>query len=76
MLFTYMLAGWEGSAYDTYVLNSALDNPRNPFPWLLQGLLFTHIIMEIYHNIYITVNTNNVLVCAGKYLLVDNEYLK
>ena len=74
ILLTYMLGGWEGSALDTFVLNNALNNPRNPFPWPPQGLLLTYISVGIYCNIYITVMTNNVFKNTGIYLLVDSGY--
>ena len=74
MLFTYMLAGWESSAHDTYMLNSALDNIRNPFPRPPPSLFLIYISGAIYHNMYITVKTNGLFKNAGKYLLVDSGY--
>ena len=47
MLFIYILAGWEGSAHDTYVLNNALDNPRNPFPRPPPGLKYMYIHIHL-----------------------------
>ena len=32
MKFTFMSAGWEGSAHDARVLESALDRPEKKFP--------------------------------------------
>ena len=43
MLFIYILAGWERSTHDTFVLNNVLDNPRNPFPRPPPGLFFLQI---------------------------------
>ena len=65
MLFTYMLAGWEGSTLDTYVLNSALDNLRNPFPRpppgqllhiLLRFLVLWDIVSILTVHMYVQVN--------------------
>ena len=43
MLFIYILAGWKMSTHDTFVLNNALDNLRNPFPQPPPGLFFLQI---------------------------------
>ena len=32
MQFTYVHAGWEGSANDSRVLNEAINNPKHEFP--------------------------------------------
>jgi hypothetical protein len=39
MRFTYVLAGWEGSAHDTLVLADALE--RNDGLWVPQVTMFT-----------------------------------
>jgi hypothetical protein len=37
MQFTFVWAGWEGSAYDTQIFLEAINNPRIKFPKPLEG---------------------------------------
>ncbi|KAI8555192.1 hypothetical protein RHMOL_Rhmol05G0155700 [Rhododendron molle] len=37
MLFTFVRAGWEGVAHDSWVLRETMSDPANNFPILLPG---------------------------------------
>ena len=39
MEFTYLVAGWEGSAHDAQILNVAMTNPKYRLPHAPLGML-------------------------------------
>ncbi|CAI0383663.1 unnamed protein product [Linum tenue] len=41
MLFTYVIAGWEGTANDARILMETIANPDNDFPMPPKGMIST-----------------------------------
>jgi hypothetical protein len=50
MQFTFVWAGWEGSAHDTRIFLEAIDNPRIKFPKPPEG---TYRTIITFKHIYI-----------------------
>lgn len=44
MIFTYIVAGWEGTAHDARILNEALVDPVFEFPIPPAGIKFGIVI--------------------------------
>ena len=47
MKFTYIVAGWEGSAHDARVLNVATNTPAFRFPHAPPGMLHLLVVDEL-----------------------------
>ncbi|CAN1315264.1 hypothetical protein LINPERPRIM_LOCUS29644 [Linum perenne] len=45
MLFTYVVAGWEGTANDARSLAQTASNPNNQFPMPPQGKLYIYLVI-------------------------------
>ncbi|CAN1288865.1 hypothetical protein LINPERPRIM_LOCUS20021 [Linum perenne] len=45
MLFTYMVAGWEGTANDGRILSETTSNPNNQFLMPPQGKLYIYLVI-------------------------------
>ena len=50
MQFTFVWAGWEGSAQDTRIFLEAIDNPHIKFPKLPEGSNVCCVCIYIYDN--------------------------
>jgi len=50
MQFTFVWAGWEGSAQDTRIFLKAIDNPHIKFPKLPEGSNVCCVCVYIYDN--------------------------
>ncbi|KAK6156513.1 hypothetical protein DH2020_010761 [Rehmannia glutinosa] len=75
--FTFVLAGWEGSANDSRVFAEVLSNPEYHFPWPPQGKSCTGVILSVhyprnYHTLYLANQTR--VTAPGKYYVVDSGY--
>jgi hypothetical protein len=70
MFFTFVLAGWPGSAHDMRVLDDAIARFSNKFKQAPRG---THI--SVFHRFLIVGNQQlQVLHGVGKFYLVDSGY--
>ena len=49
LLFTYVVAGWEGTVHDARVLTTVLENPTLGFLHLPPGLYLDYILF-VLHN--------------------------
>lgn len=53
MVFTFIVAGWEGTAHDARILNESLVDPDFEFPFPPKGITISNIIFVMLH-----INTN------------------
>ena len=70
MRFTFVVAGWPGSAHDTRILNDTLTKYSHRFPKPPEGTSFMQSIMFLLFCICFM----TCLLYAGKYYLVDSGY--
>jgi hypothetical protein len=70
MRFTFIVAGWIGSMYDTRVFNEALDKYADKFPFPSEGTKISTTTLLHWHYII----DNICYICVGKYYLVDSGY--
>ncbi|KAL5544685.1 hypothetical protein UlMin_008469 [Ulmus minor] len=56
--FTYMLSGWEGSAHDARVLEHAISEPQNDFPFPLPEDSDSVQILNHQNSVQITSQTD------------------
>lgn len=74
MRFTYVVAGWEGSADDARVLNEAQINPTFMFPHPPIGNWNCVVTLLWNNNIFIVCFNTLIFPNASKYYLVDSSY--
>ena len=43
MQFSYVRAGWEGSANDLWVLDEAISDPKHGFPWPSTSIIIAFV---------------------------------
>ncbi|CAN0830876.1 hypothetical protein LINGRAPRIM_LOCUS3397 [Linum grandiflorum] len=48
MLFTYVVAGWEGTANDSRILSETAYNSANQFPMPPQGMIYIYIYSKVF----------------------------
>ena len=75
MMFTYVVTGWEGSAHDSRVLNSIIDDPNYGFPHPPPGISIFLTYYSVLHPLLRPCNSNKMSdIIIGKYYLVDAGY--
>ena len=43
MQFTYVHAGWKGSANDSWVWDEVINDPKHGFPWPTTGIIIAFV---------------------------------
>ena len=71
MRFTFVVAGWPGSAHDTRILNHALAKFADQFPVPPKGRKMSYVLQYVVSLIIFLVLT---CIFSGKYYLVDSGY--
>ena len=71
MRFTFVVAGWPGSAHDTRILNHALAKFADQFPVPPTGRKLSYVLQYVASVIIFLILT---CIFLGKYYLVDSGY--